>query len=87
MSDIKKHGEEGLKDRSRKPIHNPLYVKPRKPRLNGKVERSHREEFYEVEEISLSLEEHNRQFENWEYTYNYIRPHQSLDYLTPNEYY
>ena len=24
--------------------------------------------------------------EAWEYTYNCIRPHQALDYLTPNEY-
>ena len=63
---------------------------PRSPKLNGHVERAnrtHREEFYEVEEISLSLEEHNRQLENWEHVYNHIRPHQALDYLTPNEYY
>jgi len=40
-----------------------------------------------VEEIDLSIEEHNRQLEEWEYVYNHIRPHQSLDYLTPYEYY
>ena len=58
--------------------------------MNGHVERAnrrHREEFYEVEEVDLSPEEHNRQLERWEYVYNYIRPHQSLDYLTPHEYY
>jgi putative transposase len=63
---------------------------PRRPDLNGCVERSnrtHREEFYELEEIELSLIEHNKQLERWEYTYNYIRPHQALDYLTPDEYY
>ena len=63
---------------------------PRSPKLNGHVERAnrtHREEFYEVEEIDLSIEEHNRQLEEWEYVYNHIRPHQALDYLTPNEYY
>jgi transposase InsO family protein len=63
---------------------------PRSPKLNGHVERSNRtsrEEFYEVEEIDLSIEKHNQQLEQWEYVYNYIRPHQSLDYLTPNEYY
>jgi transposase InsO family protein len=63
---------------------------PRSPKLNGHVERAnktHREEFYEVEEVDLSLEEHNRQLERWAYVYNYIRPHQALDYLTPNEYY
>jgi len=63
---------------------------PRSPKLNGHVERAnrtHREEFYEVTEIELSLTEHNKQLEKWEYTYNYIRPHQALDYLTPDEYY
>lgn len=63
---------------------------PKKPQLNGCVERAnrtHREEFYEVEEIELVLHEHNQQLEKWEDTYNYIRPHQALDYLTPHEYY
>jgi len=63
---------------------------PRSPKLNGHVERAnrtHREEFYEVEEIELSLEEHNKQLERWEYVYNHIRPHQALDYLTLYEHY
>ncbi len=63
---------------------------PRSPKLNGHVERAnrtHREEFYEVEEVDLSLEEHNRQLERWEYVYNHIRPNQALDYLTAYEYY
>lgn len=63
---------------------------PRSPKLNGHVERAqrtHREEFYEVEEVDLCLEKHNQQLEQWFYVYNYIRPHQALDYLTPNEYY
>ena len=65
-------------------------IPPRSPKLNGYVERSnrtYREEFYEVEEIDLVLEEHNKQLERWAYVYNYIRPHQALDYLTPHEYY
>ena len=60
------------------------------PKLNGHVERAnrtHREEFYEVYDVDLSLEEHNKQLEEWEYVYNRIRPHQALDYLTPYEYY
>lgn len=69
----------------------PLFVLPPKsPKLNGHVERSnrtHREEFYEVYDVDLDLEEHNRQLAQWEYTYNYIRPHESLDYLTPYQYY
>jgi transposase InsO family protein len=63
---------------------------PRCPEMNGYIERSNRtsrEEFYEVEEVSLNLEEHNRQLQKWEYTYNYIRPHEALDYQTPYEYY
>lgn len=69
----------------------PLFVlPPRSPKLNGHVERSnrtHREEFYEVYDVDLDLEELNRQLATWEHTYNYIRPHQSLDYLTPYQYY
>lgn len=63
---------------------------PNSPKLNGRVERAnrtHREEFYEVYDVDLNIEEHNRQLEEWAFTYNCIRPHQALDYLTPNEYY
>jgi len=85
-SEFKKHFEEECERRELL-----LFLLPaRSPKLNGHVERAnrtHREEFYEVEEVSLSLEEHNRQLERWEYVYNYIRPHQALDYLTPYEYY
>lgn len=65
-------------------------LRPRSPRVNGHVERAnrtHREEFYEVYDVDLSLKEHNKQLEQWEDGYNYIRPHQALDYLTPYEYY
>jgi putative transposase len=85
-SEFRKHFEEECQRREILLFELP----PRSPKLNGHVERAnrtHREEFYEVEEISLSLEEHNKQLENWEHVYNYIRPHQALDYLTPNEYY
>jgi putative transposase len=68
-----------------------LFVNPpRCPEMNGGVERTNRtsrEEFYEVEDLALVTEELNRQLEAWEYTYNYVRPHETLDYLTPNEYY
>jgi putative transposase len=69
----------------------PLYVLPPKsPKLNGHVERSnrtHREEFCEVYDVDLNMEEHNKQLAKWEHVYNYIRPHESLDYLTPYQYY
>jgi putative transposase len=68
-----------------------LFVNPpRCPEMNGGVERTNRtsrEEFYEVEDLDLVMEELNRQLEEWEHTYNYVRPHETLDYLTPNEYY
>ncbi len=85
-SEFRKHFEQECQKREIMLFELP----PSSPKLNGHVERAnrtHREEFYEVEEIDLSIEEHNRQLEGWEYVYNYIRPHQALDYLTPNEYY
>jgi transposase InsO family protein len=68
----------------------PLFVLPPKsPKLNGHVERSHRthnEEFYEVHAESDQVSTLNRQLRHWEKTYNHIRPHQSLAYLTPLEF-
>ena len=64
-------------------------IPPRSPKLNSYVERAnrmYREEFYEVETIGHTMEEHNRQLERWQYTCNYVRPHQALDYLTPAQY-
>ncbi len=64
-------------------------IPPQSPKLNGYVERAnrmHREEFYEVETIGHTMAEHNQQLERWEHTYNHVRPHKSLDYLTPAEY-
>ncbi|MFB3921431.1 MAG: integrase core domain-containing protein [Terriglobia bacterium] len=62
---------------------------PRSPRLNGRVERAnrtHKEEFYELTPCALSIAELNRELQNWERTYNTVRPHQSLGYLTPQEF-
>ena len=62
---------------------------PHSPRLNGCVERAnrtHAEEFYEVNDFSLDLEELRKQLRNWETIYNTVRPHKSLGYLTPQEY-
>jgi len=67
-----------------------LYVlPPRSPRLNGHVERAHRThqaEFYDLYEIPESVVAHNALLRRWEETYNTIRPHQALGYLTPNEF-
>lgn len=85
-SEFKRHFEEACRTRGIRLFVTP----PRSPKLQAYVERSnrtHREEFYEVEDIALGLEDHNRQLEKWAEVYNYIRPHQSLAYLTPHEYY
>ena len=62
---------------------------PKSPKLNGHVERAHRthaEEFYELYEGDLDLVSLNQALKEWEGTYNHIRPHQSLDMRTPQEY-
>jgi transposase len=68
----------------------PLFVLPSKsPKLNGHVERSnrtHNEEFYEVQAESDQPLVLNRQLLRWEKIYNCVRPHQSLAYLTPLEF-
>src|SRR5258708_6775033 len=68
----------------------PLFVlPPRSPKLNGHVERSnrtHNEEFYELAHGQPSLAALNHQLRNWENTYNCVRPHQALGYLTPQEF-
>ena len=62
---------------------------PRSPKLNGRVERAnrtHTEEFYELTPCALSITELNRELEAWERTYNTVRPHQTLGYLTPQQF-
>jgi transposase InsO family protein len=59
---------------------------PRSPKLNGAVERAnrtHTEEFYQVTPYSLEMKKLNRELRQWEKTYNTVRPHQALGYLTP----
>jgi putative transposase len=68
-----------------------LFVLPIKsPKLNGMVERmqrTSREEIYDLKPMPLTLQEHNQLLLEQDYIYNYIRPHDSLNLLTPNEYY
>jgi transposase InsO family protein len=68
-----------LKDQN---IHH-VYIRPRTPRLNGKVERSHRideEEFYRLLEgvIIEDVGGFNTKLREWENFYNYDRPHGAL---------
>jgi len=64
-----------------------IYIKPRSPQLNGKVERSHRsdkEEFYQLltytDDVDL-----NKKLEEWERFYNFGRPHGAFQGKTPYE--
>jgi transposase InsO family protein len=62
---------------------------PRSPKLNGRVERAnrtHTEEFYEVTDAEATLADLRPALRAWETTYNTIRPHQALGYLTPAGY-
>jgi transposase InsO family protein len=62
---------------------------PRSPKLNGRVERAqrtHTEEFYEVTDAELAVGPLNTALQAWERTYNTVRPHQALGYLTPQEF-
>lgn len=62
---------------------------PRSPKLHGAVERAnrtHTEEFYEVTDAPAELEPLRLALAAWETTYNTIRPHRALGYLTPAEY-
>ena len=68
-----------------------VYITPRTPRLNGKVERSHRtddQEFYQLldkDGVSDDIHLFNAKLSEWEKYYNYHRPHGGLDGQTPYE--
>jgi transposase InsO family protein len=64
-----------------------VYIKPRSPQLNGKVERSHstdQQEFYQLltytDDVDL-----NKKLESWEWFYNFHRPHGAFEGKTPYE--
>jgi transposase InsO family protein len=68
-----------------------VYIRPRTPRLNGKVERSYRiddQEFYQLLDrggITDDIHLFNEKLREWENYYNYDRPHGALDGQTPYE--
>ena len=68
-----------------------VYIRPRTPHLNGKVERSHRvddQEFYQLldqDGISDDIHLFNDKLREWEDYYNYHRPHGALGGQTPYE--
>ena len=64
-----------------------VYIKRGTPRLNGKVERSHRtdaEEFYQLLEYKGDVDLNNKLAE-WEKFYNFSRPHSSHGGKIPYE--
>jgi transposase InsO family protein len=63
------------------------YIKPRRPNLNGKVERSHLTddiEFYQLLDYADDVDL-NEKLKEWEDFYNYQRPHASHRGKTPYE--
>jgi transposase InsO family protein len=68
-----------------------VYIRPRTPHLNGKVERSHRvddQEFYQLldkDGITDNIQLANEKLREWEDYYNYHRPHGALGGQTPYE--
>jgi transposase InsO family protein len=67
-----------------------VYIRPATPRLNGKVERSHRidaEEFYRMLAgvVIDDAELFNERLQEWERFYNFDRPHGALGGQTPYE--
>lgn len=67
-----------------------LYVlPPRSPQLNGGVERCNgawRYEFYACTDLPGSVEQLNPLIDDFQDTYNFVRPHRALSGLTPSEY-
>ncbi len=62
---------------------------PRSPKLNKYVERAHRthvEEFYQVYADDWEIPVMNKVLEEWKRIYNHVRPHHSLNNLTPQKY-
>lgn len=67
-----------------------VFSYPKSPEQNAFVESSHstdEREFYSVKEMPMELEVFNRLLLEWEHCYNHKRPHQSLNYMTPWDFY
>ena len=64
-----------------------VYIKPKTPQLNGKVERSHRtdkDEFYQLLTYRGDVDL-RKKLSEWEHFYNYNRPHGAHRGKTPYE--
>jgi len=66
------------------------FIYPRHPKQNTYVETSHsadEKEFYQQSNVSPLLEVMRARILEWQNIWNTIRPHESLNYLTPEAYY
>jgi len=66
------------------------FIEPRSPKQNSYVERSIRTdkyEFYQQGKMRSSTKQLLPLVKEWQNHYNTVRPHQSLNYLTPQAYY
>lgn len=66
------------------------FICPRTPKQNTYVENSHgsdKAEFYQQGNICFDIQIMQTRLEQWENTWNEIRPHEALNYLTPKEYF
>ncbi len=68
----------------------PLFVlPPKRPQLNGCVERANdttRVEFWNRYDGDFTVEAANRALADYQRFYHQVRPHQALDFMTPDEY-
>jgi len=86
------NGKEFLKDFDKlcKELNLPHYfIEARHPKQNTYVENSHgsdEREFYQQGNTDKDIKAMNKSLETWEHTWNYVRPHEALNYLTPDEY-
>jgi len=65
------------------------FSQPHSPKQNSYVERSHltdEKDFYQQGMMRSSVKELRPLLKEWQYKYNYLRPHQALGYLTPMAY-
>lgn len=65
------------------------FIEARHPKQNTYVETSHgadEREFYQQGKVECDIETMHSTLEKWEHDWNYVRPHEALNYLTPAEY-